>query len=202
MSTSFGVSPINCVKPGKQNAEASKKLQQKRVNISAIHPTVNDLSLHNLKQSRHQLMRCSRVHPTEIRTSISPSSAVELITTSALANYATEAGYKKSAVSCHSAPKKPWGYCTYTYLSQQPEGWIDVIYIHPELSPSAEDTDRDSGTESDDEHGETEDPESIVGSPFYCESDALDHAATDVGLEFSARNKNKFLQVSTIAHHF
>nr|CAD7437866.1 unnamed protein product [Timema bartmani] len=36
--------------------------------------------------------RCEeRVHPTEIRTSISPSSAVELNTTSALANYATEA---------------------------------------------------------------------------------------------------------------
>ncbi|CAG2061052.1 unnamed protein product [Timema podura] len=33
------------------------------------------------------------VHPTEIRTSISPSSAVELNTTSALANYATEAGF-------------------------------------------------------------------------------------------------------------
>nr|CAD7406505.1 unnamed protein product [Timema poppensis] len=32
------------------------------------------------------------VHPTEIRTSIFPSSAVELNTTSALANYATEAG--------------------------------------------------------------------------------------------------------------
>nr|CAD7261315.1 unnamed protein product [Timema shepardi] len=32
------------------------------------------------------------VHQTEIRTSISPSSAVELNTTSALANYATEAG--------------------------------------------------------------------------------------------------------------
>nr|CAD7392363.1 unnamed protein product [Timema cristinae] len=32
------------------------------------------------------------VHPTKIRTSISPSSAVELNTTSALANYATEAG--------------------------------------------------------------------------------------------------------------
>ncbi|CAG2058457.1 unnamed protein product [Timema podura] len=31
------------------------------------------------------------VHPTKIRTSISPSSAVELNTTSALANYATEA---------------------------------------------------------------------------------------------------------------
>nr|CAD7263385.1 unnamed protein product [Timema shepardi] len=34
------------------------------------------------------------VHPTEIQTSISPSSAVELNTTSALANYATEAGFK------------------------------------------------------------------------------------------------------------
>nr|CAD7586917.1 unnamed protein product [Timema genevievae] len=33
------------------------------------------------------------VHPTEIRTSISPSSAVELNTTNALANYATEAAY-------------------------------------------------------------------------------------------------------------
>nr|CAD7575046.1 unnamed protein product [Timema californicum] len=32
------------------------------------------------------------IHPTEIRTSISPSSAVELNTTSALANYATKAG--------------------------------------------------------------------------------------------------------------
>nr|CAD7454530.1 unnamed protein product [Timema tahoe] len=35
------------------------------------------------------------VHPTEIRTSISPSSAAELNTTSALANYATEAGQYK-----------------------------------------------------------------------------------------------------------
>nr|CAD7573221.1 unnamed protein product [Timema californicum] len=34
----------------------------------------------------------SAVHPTEIRTSISPSSAVELNTTCELANYATEAG--------------------------------------------------------------------------------------------------------------
>nr|CAD7430488.1 unnamed protein product [Timema monikensis] len=35
------------------------------------------------------------LHPTEIRTSISPSSAVELNTTSALANYATEAEHPK-----------------------------------------------------------------------------------------------------------
>nr|CAD7257046.1 unnamed protein product [Timema shepardi] len=40
------------------------------------------------------------VHPTEIRTSISPSSAVELNTTSALANYATEAD-----PSSHMQPK-------------------------------------------------------------------------------------------------
>nr|CAD7588498.1 unnamed protein product [Timema genevievae] len=37
------------------------------------------------------------IHPTEIRTSISPPSAVELNTTSALANYATEAGL----MPCH-----------------------------------------------------------------------------------------------------
>nr|CAD7204783.1 unnamed protein product [Timema douglasi] len=55
------------------------------------------------------------VHPTETRTSISPSSAVELNTTSALSNYATE----KSAVSCQSAPKKPWGYCIYLNVDCQ-----------------------------------------------------------------------------------
>nr|CAD7440960.1 unnamed protein product [Timema bartmani] len=36
-----------------------------------------------------------KVHSTEIRTSISPSSAVELNTTSTLANYATEAKHEK-----------------------------------------------------------------------------------------------------------
>nr|CAD7404852.1 unnamed protein product [Timema poppensis] len=41
----------------------------------------------------------TQVHPTEIRTSISPSSAVELNTTSALANYATEA-----VITHHSVP--------------------------------------------------------------------------------------------------
>nr|CAD7588345.1 unnamed protein product [Timema genevievae] len=41
------------------------------------------------------------LHPTEIRTSISPSSAVELNTTGALANYATEAAYRTDE-------GKPW----------------------------------------------------------------------------------------------
>nr|CAD7203276.1 unnamed protein product [Timema douglasi] len=40
-----------------------------------------------------QKLNCT-LHPTEIRTSISPSSAVELNTTSALANYATEAAWR------------------------------------------------------------------------------------------------------------
>nr|CAD7398337.1 unnamed protein product [Timema cristinae] len=40
----------------------------------------------------HHLGKPPPVHPTEIQTSISPSSAVGLNTTSALANYATEAG--------------------------------------------------------------------------------------------------------------
>nr|CAD7439879.1 unnamed protein product [Timema bartmani] len=44
------------------------------------------------------------IHPTEIRTSISPSSAVELNTTCALANYATEAVlFSGSAVGLWSA---------------------------------------------------------------------------------------------------
>nr|CAD7194783.1 unnamed protein product [Timema douglasi] len=48
------------------------------------------------------------VHPTEIRSSISPSSAVELNTTSALANYATEAGcsrHPRSGVCLAYMPK-------------------------------------------------------------------------------------------------
>nr|CAD7589704.1 unnamed protein product [Timema genevievae] len=53
---------------------------------------------HKLVTAPHQNSDCAArekpppVHPTEIRTSISPSSAVELNTTSVLANYATEAG--------------------------------------------------------------------------------------------------------------
>nr|CAD7568102.1 unnamed protein product [Timema californicum] len=46
----------------------------------------------SLSDLMHILEKPPPVHPTEIRTSISPSSAVKLNTTSALANYATEAG--------------------------------------------------------------------------------------------------------------
>nr|CAD7393296.1 unnamed protein product [Timema cristinae] len=47
----------------------------------------------------NHLGKTTPVHPTEIRTSISPSSAVGLNTTSALANYATEAAALKAALS-------------------------------------------------------------------------------------------------------
>nr|CAD7424289.1 unnamed protein product [Timema monikensis] len=46
------------------------------------------------------------VNPTRIRTSISPSSAVELNTTSALANYATEAGL--ASVKRQKRPPPPY----------------------------------------------------------------------------------------------
>nr|CAD7569967.1 unnamed protein product [Timema californicum] len=54
-----------------------------------------------------------QVHPTEIRTSISPSSAVELNTTSVLANYATEAATIYIAGCCvflifGSGEVQPW----------------------------------------------------------------------------------------------
>nr|CAD7424966.1 unnamed protein product [Timema monikensis] len=45
------------------------------------------------------------VHPTEIRTSISPSSAVELNTTNTLANYATEAGITRDLQSLAASNK-------------------------------------------------------------------------------------------------
>nr|CAD7257511.1 unnamed protein product [Timema shepardi] len=58
------------------------------------------------------------VHPTEIRTSISPSSAVELNTTSALANYATEAGPPGRYLKSSNAPTPP-----------HPEAWDDLDQV-------------------------------------------------------------------------
>nr|CAD7397587.1 unnamed protein product [Timema cristinae] len=46
----------------------------------------------------NHLGKTTPVNPTEIRTSISPSTAVELNTTSALANYATEAGRSRELI--------------------------------------------------------------------------------------------------------
>nr|CAD7588294.1 unnamed protein product [Timema genevievae] len=51
------------------------------------HATISDGQVNR----REQMEKSPPVHPTEIRISISPSLVVELNTTSALANYATEA---------------------------------------------------------------------------------------------------------------
>nr|CAD7404159.1 unnamed protein product [Timema cristinae] len=65
---------------------------QRRLHCTEVHRSYHELKrrFHRLNKDHHNLI----VHQTEIRTSISPSSAVELNTTSALANYATEAGLK------------------------------------------------------------------------------------------------------------
>nr|CAD7587255.1 unnamed protein product [Timema genevievae] len=57
-----------------------------RLNLEEVNPHLRGGRVEN------HLGKTTPVHPTEIRTTISPSSAVELNTTSALANYATEAG--------------------------------------------------------------------------------------------------------------
>nr|CAD7194237.1 unnamed protein product [Timema douglasi] len=64
--------------------------KQKRVTISQVE--LEEVSPHfRGGRVENHLGKTPVVHPTEIRTSISPSSAVELNTTSALANYVIEA---------------------------------------------------------------------------------------------------------------
>nr|CAD7392048.1 unnamed protein product [Timema cristinae] len=58
-----------------------------KVKLEEVNPHLRGEGVEN------HLGKTTPVHPTEIRTSISPSSAVELNTISALANYAIEAGY-------------------------------------------------------------------------------------------------------------
>nr|CAD7588747.1 unnamed protein product [Timema genevievae] len=67
----------------------------------------NDMEVHSKsKTSTDDKEKPPPVHPTKIRTSISPSSAVELNTTSALANYATEEPVSKiSSNECNGKYK-------------------------------------------------------------------------------------------------
>nr|CAD7577289.1 unnamed protein product [Timema californicum] len=59
--------------------------------VICIAYVISEVVTHNLPLHYYE-EKPPPVHPTEIRTSISPSSSVGLNTTSALANYATEAG--------------------------------------------------------------------------------------------------------------
>nr|CAD7411053.1 unnamed protein product [Timema cristinae] len=63
----------------------SNGLGIRKVELEEVNPHLRGGRVENY------LGKTTPVHPTEIRTSISPSSAVEFNTTSALANYATEA---------------------------------------------------------------------------------------------------------------
>nr|CAD7197297.1 unnamed protein product [Timema douglasi] len=71
-----------------------------QVSLAAASPASGDYNKGNVDQGPvaipmglDELAMIIPIHPTEIRTLISPSSAIELNTTSALADYATEAGY-------------------------------------------------------------------------------------------------------------
>nr|CAD7259890.1 unnamed protein product [Timema shepardi] len=66
-----------------------------KVELEEVYPHLRGGRVEN------HLGKTTPVHLTEIRTSISPSSAVELSTTSALANYATEAGRVSTSSDYH-----------------------------------------------------------------------------------------------------
>nr|CAD7429653.1 unnamed protein product [Timema monikensis] len=89
------VGAIDVPKPCSDKREVStvvwEALTQPPIESLHVELEVVNPHLHGGRVENH-LGKTTPVHPTEIRTSISPSSAVELNTTSALANYATEAG--------------------------------------------------------------------------------------------------------------
>nr|CAD7570365.1 unnamed protein product [Timema californicum] len=64
-----------------------------RVELEEVNPHLRGGRVEN------HLGKTTPVHPTEIRTAIPPSSAVVLNTTSALANYATEAAVELNTTS-------------------------------------------------------------------------------------------------------
>nr|CAD7198314.1 unnamed protein product [Timema douglasi] len=77
-----------------------------------------------------------RFHPTEIRTSVSPSSAVEqLNTTNALANYATEATQTQLRHSSANSPVIPAEPLHSNKMSGPPPGFIPLPDGHPGPPP-------------------------------------------------------------------
>nr|CAD7267999.1 unnamed protein product [Timema shepardi] len=79
------------------------------------------------------------VHPTEIRTSISPSSAVEQFnTTSALANYATEKAMKEQHIDLKEIERDLWLFSckTATQAFTRNNSEITNEKIHYKLGPT------------------------------------------------------------------
>nr|CAD7193927.1 unnamed protein product [Timema douglasi] len=85
-----------------------------RVELEEVSPHLRGGRVEN------HLGKTTPAHPTEIRTSIFPSSAVELNTTSALTNYATEAAcWSESLVTDSEVPSLI--YSTFRFSVQQ---WV------------------------------------------------------------------------------
>nr|CAD7403649.1 unnamed protein product [Timema cristinae] len=83
----YSAKELDTSKPG-ITTKISSVTEIGKVELEEVNPHLRGEGVEN------HLGKTTPVHPTKIRTSVSPSSAVELNTTSALANYATEAGVK------------------------------------------------------------------------------------------------------------
>nr|CAD7575031.1 unnamed protein product [Timema californicum] len=121
------------------------------------------------------------VPPTEIRTLISPSSAVELNTTSALANYATEAVCpppKTSLLWVMWAGNELYpplsGEMTENHLDKPPTVYPIRIQVQPDLS--------------------------VIGRLVCGESGVLDHAATEAAITMAPRFSD-FIEVTPHCRH-
>nr|CAD7194780.1 unnamed protein product [Timema douglasi] len=105
------------------------------------------------------------VHPSEIQTSIPPPSEVELNTTSALANYATEAGIVKVELEVVNPHLR--GGRVENHIGKKP---VHPTEIQTSISPS-----------SAVKLNTTSALANYVTEAVYCGSGALDHASTEAG---------------------
>nr|CAD7425819.1 unnamed protein product [Timema monikensis] len=84
-----------CIEP--QQTPGQVQMKDRRL----VRAKTNKIGTGSGKLALSLVVQECEVHPTEIRTSISPSSAVELNTSSALANYAIEAGNRRVELKRH-----------------------------------------------------------------------------------------------------
>nr|CAD7202192.1 unnamed protein product [Timema douglasi] len=124
------------------------------------------------KRNKNKVGKPPSVHPTEIRTSIFSSSAVELNTTTALANYATEAGLPSLLKT--KSMMEVWEFIGYLELSliPQPLEALYLVYlelvedptliIQPEPVPPSPTCNRDIWRTSDDVSEEEDEEDDLV----------------------------------------
>nr|CAD7398896.1 unnamed protein product [Timema poppensis] len=161
-----------------------------KVEIEEVNPHLRGLRVEN------HLGKGTPSSPDQDLTSISPSSAVELNTTSALANYATDAASGNWGMCPLNPPLKLLaGYgLALSYVNRDNTSAFLAHWFHVEL---------DCRGQGDQGRGEkhlgkatlsTLDRDLnlnlIIGVQLYCESDALYHVATDAGLVYLTRDLN------------